>query len=281
MADYQSEITVLIPTLNEELNLSHCLESLRWCPRIIVVDSFSTDKTEEISRSYKGVVFAKHRFESMAAQLNWVLRSGLVQTPWSLLLAADEKVPPDFCASLERRWSEPAHPSTAAYEVPYRVIMWGRWLRYSSEYPLYQRRLFRPDRASILQEGHTEKILVNGQVRRLGADLIHENLRSLADWYGKHNRYSDLEARALLSVDGDSATRVGGRDRNDARRVALKRRLILLPGFHVLYFIYLFLCRRGWMDGIPGYWYCMMRSHYMFQTKLKFKELRMQPRVRG
>src|SRR5690242_5961192 len=88
-------VSVMIFTLNEEVNLPACLASLRWCDDVIVVDSFSQDRTEAICRE-EGVRFFQHRFEGMDRQRNWALASTAPRHAWVLILDADERVTPEL-----------------------------------------------------------------------------------------------------------------------------------------------------------------------------------------
>ncbi|MDH3691047.1 MAG: glycosyltransferase family 2 protein, partial [Gammaproteobacteria bacterium] len=114
-------ISVMIFTLNEEIHLPFVMESLRWCTDLIVVDSFSTDRTEAICRR-AGVRFYQNRFEGFGAQRNWALENIDMQNNWVLLLDADERVPPALAEELiDIARSNP--PDVGAYRVKRRFYM--------------------------------------------------------------------------------------------------------------------------------------------------------------
>src|SRR3990167_3616256 len=85
-------ITVMIFTLNEEINLPYCLGSLELSDEVIVIDSFSSDKTEEICKT-KGVRFIQHEFGGFGMQRNWAMDNVDIKNDWVLILDADERVP--------------------------------------------------------------------------------------------------------------------------------------------------------------------------------------------
>src|SRR6185295_2226137 len=88
-------VTVMIFTLNEEPNLPACLDSLRWCDDVIVIDSYSTDRTEEICRE-RGVRFYQHPFQGFGTQRNWAADNTSPRHDWILVLDADERVPEEM-----------------------------------------------------------------------------------------------------------------------------------------------------------------------------------------
>src|SRR5437016_4156444 len=126
-------VSCLIFTLNEEVNLPHCLGSLGWCDDVVIVDSFSTDRTEALAQVH-GVRFVQHKFTGFGDQRNWSLEHIPLKHPWALILDADERVPAELVAELAHRL--PAAPSdVAAFRLRRRFHLWGQWLRRSSLYP--------------------------------------------------------------------------------------------------------------------------------------------------
>src|SRR5689334_23449216 len=123
----------MIFTLNEELHLPSCLDALAWCDDVIVIDSFSTDRTEEIARS-RGARFLQRRFDGFGSQRNWALAEGAPVHEWVLVLDADERVTPELVAEMAAVLAAPP-AGVGAFRLRRRFYMWGRWLRYSSLYP--------------------------------------------------------------------------------------------------------------------------------------------------
>src|SRR5262245_46604528 len=133
------KVTAMVFTLNEERNLPRCLESLRFCDDVIVIDSFSKDRTEEICRA-AGVRFYQHVFEGFGSQRNWAVDHTEPKHDWILILDADERVTDELVLEMDRTLAS-APPQIAAYRLSRRFYLWGRWLRHSSLYPTWVVRL--------------------------------------------------------------------------------------------------------------------------------------------
>jgi glycosyltransferase involved in cell wall biosynthesis len=261
-------VSVMVFTLDEELNLPHCLASLHWCDDVIVVDSFSTDKTEALCRS-AGARFFQHAFEGFGNQRNWALDHTSPRHPWILILDADERVPPALAQELGQ--IAQADPVEAgAYRVRRRFHLWGRWLRHSSLYPSWVVRFVRHDRVRYRNRGHAETQDVQGRIGDLANDLIDENHKSLDEWFERQNRYSSKDAEFEAAMDTPLP---GWREltRGDplARRAALKRLAARIPARGLLYFLYSYLWRKGFLDGVEGLMFCRMRALYQVQVEVK------------
>jgi hypothetical protein len=153
----------------------------------------------------------------------------------------------------------------------------GRWLRHSSLYPTWFVRLVRPEAVSFEREINL-RIIANGEVGFLQNHLIHHPFnKGLSAWYDKHNRYSSLEAlEALRSLSGDRVDWAGLLSRRDAlrRRAALKDLSFRLPLRPTCKFLYMYLVRRGCLDGWAGYVYCRLVAAYEYMIVVKMTELR-------
>jgi glycosyltransferase involved in cell wall biosynthesis len=270
-------VSTLIFTLDEEIHLPSCLDALAWCDDIHVVDSFSRDRTEAICRE-RGVGFVQHVFEGFGRQRNWALENLPLRHDWVLILDADERVPPELAAELRdiaRR--DPA--DYGAFRVRRRFFMWGRWLRYSSLYPTWVVRFIHRSRVRYLNRGHAETQEVQGRIGDLQHDLIDENLKGIDEWFERQNRYSTKDAEYELWDDGGAVElgRLFSRDPLE-RRAALKglaRRLPLRP---LVYFLYGYLWRRGFLDGRDGLMFCFMKAIYQSMVVVKRYDLKRTPR---
>lgn len=263
----------MIFTLNEAVHLPACLDSLRWCDDLIVVDSFSTDATEAICRERR-VRFYQHPFEGFGSQRNWALEQIPTKYEWVLILDADERVPPGLASELIAIAHEDP-PGVGAYRVRRRFFLWGRWLKHSSLYPTWVVRFVRRDRVRYLNRGHAETQQVLGDVRDLHQDLIDENLKGIDAWFERQNRYSSKDAHHEL-VQLDSAPPWIKLIRGDAleRRAALKALAARLPLRGFFYFLYAYLWRGGFLDGWDGLVFCRMRALYQTLVEVKKYDLR-------
>ena len=265
--------SVMIFTLNEEINLPVCLQSLAWCDDVIVIDSFSSDRTCELALSAGARVF-QHSFTGFGDQRNWALGATTPAHEWVLILDADERVPGELAAELGRVL--PAVPEqVGAFRLKRRFHMWGRWLRYSSLYPTWVVRLVRIGRVRYVNRGHAETQEVEGEIRDLDHDLIDENLKGMDEWFERQNRYAYKDAAFELQEEAQpvGAGSLLARDPMQ-RRKALKRLASKMPGRPLLYFLYSYLWRRGFLDGKDGLIFCMMRALYQGMVVARKHDLR-------
>ena len=276
-------ISVLILTRNEELNLPRCLESVGWSDDILVVDSFSTDRTVEIAQAAGGRVL-QHPFKNFADQRNFGLAQGNLKHEWVLHLDADEVVSEALKAEIIKLVrSEDA--ARDAYRVASRMMFEGRWLKHAGLYPSYQVRLGRKAKLAFVQVGHGQR--ENVMPEKLGTllePLVHYSFgKGLHDWVEKHNRYSTDEALLLLASNQEPLDWLGGVSTGDPtrRRRSLKRLFLRLPGRPALRFFYMYFVRLGFLDGMAGYHYCWLLAFYELLILLKEKELRQQKQTSG
>jgi glycosyltransferase involved in cell wall biosynthesis len=266
-------VTAMVFTLNEEQNLPRCLESLRWCDDVIVIDSFSKDRTEEICRA-AGVRFYQHVFEGFGSQRNWAVDNTSPRHDWILVLDADERVPDELVEEMARRLASPP-PEIAAYRVSRRFYLWGRWLRHSSLYPTWVVRLVHKDRVRYVNRGHAETQEVEGEIGELERDLIDENAKGIDEWFERQLRYAGKEAELELQEEAKPVgvgALVGGDPLE--RRAALKRLAWRMPGRAPLYFAYSYLLMRGFLDGLDGLVFCSMRAMYQQMIVVKKYDMR-------
>jgi glycosyltransferase involved in cell wall biosynthesis len=267
-----SPCSVMIFIKNEEVHLPSCLRSLQWCDDVIVIDSFSTDRSLAICAE-AGVAVRQRAFDGFGSQRNWALDTVPTRHDWVLILDADERVPPEMVSELQRVL--PAAPGVAAFRVARRFYMWGRWLRYSSLYPSYVVRLVRKGRVRYVNRGHAETQTVDGTTLQLTTDLIDENLKGMDEWFERQNRYSTRDAQYELGAER-SALAAGGAGSRDPleRRAALKRLAARLPGRSLVYFLYSYVLRGGFRDGRDGFVFCSMKAVYQAMVAIKKHDLR-------
>jgi len=233
------QVTPMILAYNEEDNLPRTLQALRWARRVIVVDSFSTDRTLEICRGFDNVEVAQRKFDSAASQGNFGLSQ--VETTWTLSLDSDYFVPDGFVDELQRL--DPADDITG-YFVGFRYAVFGAPLR-GTLYPPRQV-LYRTAEAKYLDDGHTQRVRTTSETRNLECLLIHDDRKSLSRWFHSQIRYARLEAEKLASTP---AGKLGRADR--------LRKLILPAPFAALF--YTLFVKGVILDGWPGWYYSLQR----------------------
>lgn len=268
-------ISVLILTLNEERNLPACLEAVKWCDDIVVLDSCSTDRTVEIARSYGARVYQRP-FDDERTHRTYSIREIPFRHPWVYNPDADEIATPELCEEMRAIATDPTRREVA-FRMRFKVMFMGRWIRYSSLYPTWFMRFFRPDRISFERQVHLHYV-PDGPEGRLENHFLHYTFNNgLSAWFEKHNRYSALEAlETLESLRGKWPLAFDGLLAPDpvARRRVLKEMSFRVPFRPTLRFLYMYLFRLGFLDGHAGLTYCRLLAIYEYMIVLKVQELR-------
>jgi len=260
----RSGVTVLILTLNEERNLPGCLSSASFADRVVVLDSGSTDATVDLALEM-GVEVAHRPLDDWSSHQNWALDNLVRDEPWVLMLDADERVSPKLAESLAAAARDPGGHN--AFYIRRRDWFMGRPITHVQTTP-HLIRFFRP--AAIRFSRFVNPTpTIRGTAGYLPGLLDHYPFsKGLSHWVARHLAYARLEAReqalnpplknrfscwnALTHTD--PATR-------RKHQKALFSRLPLRP---VLFFIYLYFIRRGFLDGGPGISYAVLRSFYEY-----------------
>ena len=211
-------ITPLILTRDEEANIGRTLAQLAWAPEVVVVDSVSTDDTVAIARRFANVRVVERAFDSHAAQ--WTFGVDQVTTDWVLTLDADYFVSETFVreiASLE------PPPDIAGYEAAFVYAVNGRPLRatlYTPRVVLLRRGAF-----EIWQDGHTQRVRVNGRVEQLRTPLTHDDRKDLRRFIDRqrivHAQRGFQTARGALARPSCLRPRAQATHRGTVRDLAL------------------------------------------------------------
>ncbi len=266
-------ISVMVFTLDEEIHLPSCLASLAWCDDVIIVDSYSSDGTEAICRA-AGARFAQHAFTGFGDQRNWALDHVPPRHDWVLILDADERVTPDLVTEL-RSLIPSVAADVGAFRIRRRFHLWGRWLRYSSLYPTWVVRLVHRERVRYTNRGHAETQEVQGRIADLAHDLIDENIKGLDDWFERQCRYAAKDAAYELAAEHTPLPwRRGLFGGVLERRAMLKRLAARVPVRPLLYFLYSYLLRLGFLDGRDGLQFCLMKALYQRMVQIRKYDLR-------
>lgn len=247
-------ITPLILTLNEEVNIARTLEKLRWAREVVVVDSGSTDGTRSICDGFANVRLVVRRFDNHTAQWNYGLKETGIASEWVLALDADYVLSSALVDEL--RLISPAS-ETAAYWVPFRYCINGRALSGSLYPPVIS--LYRQERAYYVQDGHTQRAMVDGSVGELKSFVFHDDRKPLGRWLAAQDRYAQLECDLL---ENRKWADLRWQDR-------LRKLLIVTPWLVPLYCL---TVGKGFMDGWPGLYYALQRGVAETVLALKLME---------
>lgn len=264
-------VSVLILTLNEEINLPSCLSSLSWCDDIVVYDSFSTDRTIDIATE-AGVRIYQRAFDNYASQRNAALNDVQYKHQWVMMVDADEQWPDDIYQEILKKIA--LKDEVTLYRIRRKDMFMGRTLYHSNGYPTWSGRLIRLGCVRI-ERGINEEYWTDGRIGYLQSHFIHYPFnRGIAYWLARHNQYSTMEAITLLQENflHLDYKNIFKRDPS-IRRKCLKQLAYRLPCRPLLVFIYLFFFRFGFLDGHPGLTYVILRTIYEYVINLKVKEI--------
>jgi len=265
-------ISVLILTLNEERNIGACLDSVAWCNDVVVLDSYSVDKTRAIAEA-RAVRVVPRAFDNYAAQRNFGLNEIQYRNDWVLMLDADERVTPELKHEMQMAVAQQG-ADAALFIMRRRDHLFGRWIRRSSGYPTWFGRLARVGRVRV-ERPINEEYHTDGAVLRLQHHLDHFPFnKGFSEWLRKHDRYSTMEAELRMQQRGrgEPASALFSADPL-RRRKALKALVYALPGRPALIFLGLYLARGGILEGRAGLSFCLLRAWYEFTIDLKYREL--------
>lgn len=251
------DVTPVIITYNEEANIGRVLARLAWAKEVIVVDSFSTDRTLAILTDFPNVRLVQHSFESHAQQWQYAVAESGIATAWILGLDADLVLAEGAAAEIAGLAPD---AETSGYAARFRYCVQGHPLPRS----IFPDRivLFRRDRVSFRQDGHAHRVSVAGRVGQLQHLVDHDDRKSLSRWICAQDGYAKLERDKFLA---SRARDLGGADRVRARRW-------LAP---VVVLVYCLFIKRLILAGLPGWYYTYQRvmaelllSLYLIEARL-------------
>ena len=272
-----TDITVIILTKNEELNIARAVNSVKpVADRICVVDSGSTDKTVEIAQSL-GAEVVEHPFVTHGQQFNWAMKNLNVTSKWIFRLDADEEVTPELAAEIVEKTALHADDDVSAFVGNFRIYFLGRFLKHGGMYPFYRTTIFKNGKGYIDENGMRDQtVITEGRLEYLKNDFLHYDFKSLDAWIQKHNWYSSLEVKNLV---GDMADADGKRTATADKTIKMRDGLYYkLPRYFRarLYYWYRYYFKLGFLDGEAGRVHAFLQAfwyRYLIDAKLLEKEV--------
>ena len=236
------QITPLILTYNEAPNIVRNLQRLGWARDIVVVDSFSTDATIQLAKQFPNVRVFQRPFDTHAQQWSFGLEQTEISTPWVLALDADYILTDEFIQEIDCL-DPKSGPSGFAARFIY--CLQGKPLR-SGIYPPVTV-LYRHHCSRYEQDGHTQRVRVEGEIQNLRSRVLHDDRKPLRHWLKAQARYAELEAQKLCSVRPEHLKPT---DR-------MRRWIVVAPPAMLLYCL---IVRVGLLDGWAGLHYAFERT---------------------
>ncbi|WP_262316602.1 glycosyltransferase family 2 protein [Lacticaseibacillus parakribbianus] len=285
-----ADLTVVILTKDEELNLRKCVTSFHGAAkRFVIVDSRSTDGTKalceqlnvELQKVGSRLDFYENDWVNHATQFNWGLDETRIETEWTMRMDSDEELTPELLQYIQ---TELDHVSSdvSGIVIRRRLIFMGRWIRHGGRYPEYLLRIFRTGKARCESRIMDEHLIIHeGQIVNVKADIIDRNQKSLEWWINKHNWYSGREVqdhqRTLAGLGAElESDKVQSSKQAEVKRKVKDGGYYRLPLFFRahLYFIYRYYFRLGFLDGKEGkifnflqaYWYRFLVDAKMYEV---------------
>ncbi|CCJ07826.1 glycosyltransferase family 2 protein [Methylocystis sp. SC2] len=269
--DDRLSITAIVLAFNEEIHIRRCLERiLPHVQRVVVVDSFSTDKTVEIARDL-GAEVLQHPFKHQADQFQWALDTLDIQTDWVLKLDSDEYLEPSAQEWLRQKLVDvPA--DVTGLEFKRKVIFQGRFIRHGRYYQTVLLRLWRRGCGAIEQRWMDEHaILLHGRSTRVDAgDLVDDNLNDMTYWIDKHNRYATRAMVDFINREHPifwKDERIKDTDSSAGKKRFLKNSLYARAPLYLrafLFYAYRYIFRLGFLDGREGLVFHFMHGCWVF-----------------
>jgi len=248
------KISAVINTRNEEQNIRYCLESVKWCDEIIVVDMESEDKTVEIAREYTDKIFSHKKIVAFDQARKFAVEKA--SGDWILLIDADEMVPKILSEKL--KMIAEGNTTDIVY-IPFKTYMMGEWIKHTGWWPEYHPRFFKRDSLIFSDALHayaSEAVSarkINLPKEEINA-IVHFNYRDSAHFVSKLNRYTTIEAHQM-QLNG--------------RKFSLLRMVVAgFRGFQVRYF-----SRQGYRDGFRGFFLSMFMGFYRSLVYVKLWEI--------
>ncbi len=277
-------IDVIIITHNEAINLPHCLQALQgWTHKVFVIDSGSTDGTPDIARSF-GAEVVHHDWPGYAEQKNWAMENMPFQSPWLLIVDADEVITPKLRDQLVELADKPVDsvPENGFF-INRLTYFLDRPIRHCGYYPSWNMRFFKRNKGRYEDRLVHEHIIIDDPIGKIKDPMLHEDRRGLEHYFAKHNRYSTLEARQLFIdiTQPDGKKESANVTAETHRRRWLKRNVTQFVPLPSLWrFLYMYVIKFGVLDGSAGFEFCRFIATYDSMVALKLREM-LRQRKRG
>jgi len=244
------KISGAIITFNEEKNIKRCIDSLKEvCDEIVVVDSLSSDNTVSIAKEL-GAKVIEQKFLGHIAQKQLAVDN--CSNDWILSLDADEELSKELIEELKELIKKPL--SAEAYSMPRVSFHLGRWIRHGGWYPDRKTRLFNKQKAHWGGYNPHDKVIVNGETKKLKNDIRHYVFKDLRHNIDTNNSYSSIMAEDLYK---------------NGKKFSMMLLLFKPLGKFLETYVY----KRGFLDGLPGFIIAVGAAYSMFLKYAKLWEL--------
>jgi glycosyltransferase involved in cell wall biosynthesis len=271
-----ADLTTIILTFDEEKNIANAINSVKnLSKRIVVVDSYSTDKTVEIAESL-GAEVIQHPFENQAKQFIYAINNLTINTQWIMRLDADEMISNDAAREIEDICLINKNTDINGIVVRFEVNFLGKKLRHGGIYPFRKMIVYKKDKGYMEDRAMDEHIVLKeGKSIELKHDSYHRDYKDLNTWIDKHNKYSSREVKDYFlntNLENEKLNKSAKIKRFIKFNIYYK--LPLGTRAH-LYYLYRYYFKMGFLDGKEGkifafmqaYWYRFLVDAKIFEKK--------------
>lgn len=241
-------LSLVVITLNEEHNIERCLRSVPWASEILVVDSFSSDKTVPLAEKC-GARVLQEKWRGYGPQKEWAVQQATYD--WILSLDADEALSPELSQEIINLW--PRLEADTGYLCPRKSFHFGRWILHGGWYPDYQLRLFNRIQSQWTTSTIHEKVKAKLEIK-LKSPILHWVFHNFSDQVLTNDKYSSLQAQEL----------------NQRNKKFLLSKLIIKP---MSKFFETYFWKLGFLDGLPGFMISVSAAYSVFMKWGKLWEI--------
>ena len=244
-------ISAVLVCCDEEENVERCLQSLTWADEIVVVDSFSQDRTVELCKKYTNRIFQRE-WSGMVQQRAYSI--SLARNEWVFAIDADEVVTETLRDEILMRLDEDKNERSGYYIKRHSYYL-GRWIDHGGWYPDFKLRLFKKDKAYVGGENPHDRCFVRGKKAKLKGEIIHYPYKNISHQLRTIDTYSDIVSERLFK-----------------EKVAFPLiKMFIKPSWK---FFETYIYKRGFLDGLPGFVISVLSSYYVFMKYAKLWEKR-------
>ncbi len=235
-----TSLTALILTWNEEQNIGRTLSCLGWLEKIVIIDSGSTDRTLDIITTYPNANVYYRKFDTHAHQWNYGIN--LCKSKWILSLDADYLLTDAFIDEIKTLINK---DDNAAYYAAFEFYVSGKPVGKNNTKP--RPVLFQKNQCTYYDEGHTQRLLINGSTGLFKNRILHDDRKPLTRWVTNQAAYSSKEADMLDSTSNEKLSFI----------FKLRKTKIFAP---FLIFIYCLFIQGLIFKGWRGWHYTLQRT---------------------
>jgi glycosyltransferase involved in cell wall biosynthesis len=247
-------LSVIITTFNEEVNIADCIESVLWADEILVVDSYSRDRTVPIAQGYPVQVLQREYFGS-AAQKNWAIDRTTKE--WVLIVDADERVTPELAAEILRVLA--TAPPVNGFSIKRDNVFVDRVIRHSGWSTDKVIRLFRRDKGRYPNRRVHADLAIEGPTPLLQHAFLHYTFRSFDQYFEKFLNYAEWGAAQAY---------------REGRSVGV----LEIAGRPLWRFLRTYVVQLGFLDGLHGLVLCTLQAFGVFLKYARLWEYRLRAR---